>query len=221
MTYSTVDCAVFNSATTTSACAALGAKTALQYPGMVISGCSGACGSLVLQLGIDGSVADATIVAAAAAIAADLSSVAIALATTDGAVLNLSPSAVMVQGVAASSAATVTGKKGKKGKKGVKGNEGKKGQKGGKGKASKGKGKRPKFAKQAVAETARPRTHSHPALIAGILGVVGVVGVVIGLKKSATGAPESVEPTEKSPLVAKPVPALLAPQQAGAADDAV
>jgi len=211
-TYSTVDCAVVSGTTIASACTTLTVQTTAQYPDMVVVSCSGACGSLVLQLQIDGSVADADIAAAEAAIAANPSSVAIALGTTDGATLNLSPSAVMFQGTAAQPTATAlaTGKTGKKSKKGKKGRAGgqaaaKKGKKGGNNgaKTGKGKGKRAKSAKQSLAEqtaeTQAARTQTHLVLL---VGLHGVVGVAIGLHKSNAQEPGPAEPTEKSPLVA-------------------
>jgi len=201
----------------TSACTALTVQTTAQYPDMVVVSCSGACGSLVLELQIDGSVADADIAAAEAAISANPSSVTIAITTTDGATLNLSPSAVVVQGTAAqptaTALATATGKAGKTAKKGKKGKKGraggyaaaKKGKKGGNNgaKTGKGKGKTAKSAKQSLAEqtaeTQAPRTQTHLVLLVGLLGVVGVA---IGLRKSNAQEPGPAEPTEKSPLVA-------------------
>ena len=212
-TYTTVDCAVVDEARVTSACAALTTKTVLQYASLVVISCSGACGSLVLRLQIDGNVPDAVIAAAEAAIAADPSSVAIALTTTDGSTLNLSPSAVVFQGGAASTAAAGTGKTGKKGTKGEKSKTGKAGRQGGstggkrgKGKGKgKGKGSRATSAKQSLAERTAAATagiQTHLALLAGLLGIVGVA---IGLRKSNACTrvdPEAPEPTEKAPLLA-------------------
>lgn len=103
-----VDCAVVDTATIAKACAATTAKTTTQHPSVTFSGCTGSCGSLVLQLAIDDTVAAADIAAAQAAIAADPSSVAITLVTTDGVTATLSPTAVAVQGAATTNATVTT-----------------------------------------------------------------------------------------------------------------
>ena len=211
-TYITADCAVISGSTIASACVALTAETTAQYPEVVVSSCSGACGSLVLQLQIDGGVTDATIAAAEAAIAANPSSVTIALTTTDGATLNLSPSAVMFQGIAAQLMPAATGKKGKKGShtaaKNGKNNAAKRGT---------GKGSRAKFDKQTLAEQTTAAAAGTQTYFAQLAGLLGIVGVAVGLRKSNVRTPEAPEPTEKSPLVA----GLAAPQHFGAAVNAI
>lgn len=226
VTYGTVDCAVVDAATITAACAALTAKTTAAHPSVTFSSCTGSCGSLVLQLQIDGSVADADVATAAAAVDADPSSVGIELVTTDGATLTLNPTTVVSQGVVAAveraavdtrAATTVTRKDetSKKGKK-IKVKKVKKVKGKSKEATVKGKGKKAMIAKQVLAEqaiaTAPARNQTRLALLAGLLGVVAVVA---GLRKRGTPTPTpKSEPTEKSPLVAR----LTAPPHCAPAD---
>ena len=221
-TYPTVDCTVIDDPTIDSACAALITKASAAHPSVTYIGCTGECGSLVLQLQVDGTVADADILAAEAAIAADPASVAITLQTTDGATLVLDATVVVSQGVAAAvdeAVAAPTAAAGKKGKTGKKGAAvaGKKGKKGKAGTSKAAKGKRGKSAKQSLGEQAAAanltaRTQTHLALLAGLLGIVGVA---VGIRKrGAHATTEPVEPTEKSPLVACPA----APQATTDAD---
>ena len=86
VTYSTVDCAVVDAAVISDACAALTAKTVAAYPSLAVIGCTGQRGSLVL-------------------VAANPAAVAIALVTTSGTTVGLTPSAFVLE---AASATTVT-----------------------------------------------------------------------------------------------------------------
>ena len=75
------------------------AKAAVEYPRVAVSGCTGSCGPLAVELTIR--AGDALIAAADNAIAAHPSTVAISLPTTDGAAAQLLPTAVVFHGVAA------------------------------------------------------------------------------------------------------------------------
>ena len=207
--------------TIAAACADATAKTQAQHPDITVSGCTGRCGSLVLELELDEGVPTASIVAAETAIDADPSSVQISLVTTDGVTVALAPTAVFFQGVspAATQASTQpsTGSKGKANKKG----RGRKGTKLSGGKAGKAKSGKAKSGKAKTGKATRtrasfgaatpgspvsPSTTMGLALVGAMLVIVGVAsGLRIdrGHTESTAGVSEAdvTVAAERSPMV--------------------
>ena len=205
VTYSTVDCNIVDNGTISNACAALTAKTVAEYPNLTVVGCTGECGSLVLQLQIDDSVPDATIAAAETAIAADPALIAIAVVTAGGGTVGLTPTTFVFQGAApavtdaVNAAQPATGKKGKANKTGKKSKKGKKGRKGkaatakgevAKDAAAKGKGKKgKKTAKLTLltADGAGPSLAASTSQTQGVFlfALIGVAMVAVGATRQA------------------------------------
>ena len=201
VTYSTVDCNIVDNGTISNACAALTAKTVAEYPNLTVVGCTGECGSLVLQLQIDDSVPDATIAAAETAIAADPALIAIAVVTAGGGTVGLTPTTFVFQGAApavtdaVNAAQPAMGKKGKKDKKGQTGKKGKKGKDNkvgyvAKDEAAKGKGKKGKKTAKLTLQTADGAGPSLAASTSQTQGVflfalIGVAMVAVGATRQA------------------------------------